>query len=309
MPDKYGSAIQVGFGVNLPWHSVQDLENALHHALAVSGQYVWLWDHHRDWTTPMRKVTRERVFAVMNALRARSAAKATPTNDLSDYWGLKSPVFHAAKLEVRVWRRQGLCEKQEMNRTTVTMLMNGLAVAIVLALGVPLPSATAQSDSAAKVGQAPFVDKIVRRVAAKGFNTIVTTSTGDQCLDLAAEHGLHVIQYADTGGERFRKWVTGLREYPALLGWGTCDEPSTEAIVKHAQVERYAQVRAYAGAARMRAAGCARRDRGIMSQRSAALNAELGGRPAAGHPTVFESMDETNERSRSDGALGTGGGC
>ena len=120
VPDRYRDTIQAGFGVNLAWHAVgrfarigsgphdpidtssvdpQEFENALHYALAVSDKYVWVWHHHRDSARPMRWASRRRVFAVLNALRARSDQKATPTNDLSDYWGLNGPDFHAARLE------------------------------------------------------------------------------------------------------------------------------------------------------------------------------------------------------------------
>ncbi len=81
IPEKYRDTIQAGYGVNLTWHPVQELENALHYALTVSDRYVWVWHDHLSFARPMRKVSRERVFAVLNALRARSTEKPTQTSE------------------------------------------------------------------------------------------------------------------------------------------------------------------------------------------------------------------------------------
>lgn len=103
-PKLYRDRISVAFGVNLPWHPDLILEDTVHYALSTSERYVWLWSHHRDRKDPLSKLDRTRVFSILNSRLARSTAKPTPTSDLREYWGLKSPHFYALKLKQQGFR-------------------------------------------------------------------------------------------------------------------------------------------------------------------------------------------------------------
>ncbi len=98
-PDRYREKISVAFGINFPLHALHQVEDSLHHAQFVTDQYVWVWHHHRDRTDPLAMMDRSHVFAILNSRLARTANKPTPISDLKDYWGLKGPVYHAARLE------------------------------------------------------------------------------------------------------------------------------------------------------------------------------------------------------------------
>jgi len=78
---------------------LQQVEDCLHHAQVASDRYVWVRHHHRDRADPLAAMDRPHVFAILNSRLPRAAKKPTPISDLGDYWGLKSPKFHAARIQ------------------------------------------------------------------------------------------------------------------------------------------------------------------------------------------------------------------
>ncbi len=84
-----------------------------------------------------------------------------------------------------------------------------------------------------------------RMTAQKGFNTVVTVDTQHQYLDLAAKHGLRVLQFASMGGGEVEQSVRLRKAHPALLGWSLNDEPQLDVIVRYELLDRYIQCRKF----------------------------------------------------------------
>jgi len=97
-----------------------------------------------------------------------------------------------------------------------------------------------------KAGDPPLTEEdTFRMTAGKGFNTVVTVDTQHEYLDLAAKHGLRVLQFASMGGGEIERSVRAQKAHPALLGWSLNDEPQLADIVRYELLDRFIQCRKF----------------------------------------------------------------
>ena len=100
-PDRYRKRIGVGFGIAMPWHSPQALGDAMHYALSVADEYVWVWSDVRNYHWATGRVPRDRLAALVNARKPRGSDRFITPDQLPGYWGPRGPTHHAEAVERR----------------------------------------------------------------------------------------------------------------------------------------------------------------------------------------------------------------